>query len=66
MAQALLSVSNLTITLNHQLILDHISYATNVICLNKETVCSDPPKEVLNNEDLMKLFGEEVGFYQHH
>jgi len=40
-------------------------YATNVICLNKKTVCSGPPKDVMDKESLQKLFGTDVGFYQH-
>lgn len=41
-------------------------YASNVLCLNKETVCFGPPKEVFDKESLTRLFGTDVGFYQHH
>lgn len=41
-------------------------YANNVLCLNKEKVCFGPPREVLDKESLAKLYGGEVGFYQHH
>ena len=41
-------------------------YATNVICLNKESVCFGAPKDVMDKENLEKLYGAEVGFYQHH
>lgn len=41
-------------------------YATNVICLNKKTICSGSPKDVMDKESLQKLFGTDVGFYQHH
>ncbi len=37
-----------------------------VICLNKCQICNGIPKEVLSNETLNKLYGEEVKFYQHH
>ncbi len=41
-------------------------YATNVLCLNKEKVCFGPPKEALDKESLMELFGGDVGFYHHY
>lgn len=41
-------------------------YATNVICLNKESICFGPPKKALDKDTLEKLFGTEVGLYQHH
>jgi len=41
-------------------------YATNVICLNKQSLCFGPPKEVMDKENLQKLYGADVGFYQHH
>lgn len=41
-------------------------YATNVLCLNKETVCFGPPAVALEKGSLNKLFGEDIGFYQHH
>lgn len=57
---------NLTILLiSHELQVVY-KYATNVICLNKKTVCFGPPKEILGKENLTKLFGGNVSFYQHH
>lgn len=41
-------------------------FANNVICLNKKQVCSGPPREILDKEGLAKLFGGNVGLYQHH
>ena len=41
-------------------------YANTVVCLNKERVCFGPPREVLDRENLAKLYGEEIGVYQHH
>jgi zinc transport system ATP-binding protein len=41
-------------------------YATNVICLNKQAICFGSPKEVMDKDSLEKLFGSDVGFYQHH
>jgi len=37
-----------------------------VICLNKCPLCQGSPKEVLTPENLQKLYGEEVKFYEHH
>jgi zinc transport system ATP-binding protein len=56
----------LTILLiSHELQLVY-KYATNVICLNKQKVCYGKPKDVFMNENLIRLFGNDVGFYQHH
>lgn len=41
-------------------------YANNVVCLNKQSVCYGPPRQVFNNENLVKLFGSDMAFYQHH
>jgi len=40
--------------------------ATKVLCLNKQKLCYGLPKEVLTSENLARLFGENVGFYEHH
>lgn len=40
--------------------------ATKVLCLNKQKLCYGLPKEVLTPENLARLFGEDVGFYEHH
>lgn len=57
---------NLTILLiSHELeVVYH--YATNVICLNKESVCFGPPRKVIDKENLQKLFGSDFEIYQHH
>ncbi len=37
-----------------------------VICLNKCPICQGQPKEVLSSENLTKLYGQEVKFYEHY
>jgi len=57
---------NLTILLiSHELQVVY-KYATNVVCLNRETVCFGPPRQSLDRESLTKLFGSDVSFYLHH
>lgn len=57
---------NLTLLLiSHELQVVN-TYADNVICLNKKTICYGPPKKTLSNESLMNLFGSNVEFYHHH
>jgi zinc transport system ATP-binding protein len=41
-------------------------YADSVLCLNKEKICFGPPREVVDKESLIKLYGEDVSLYQHH
>jgi len=41
-------------------------YATEVVCLNKETVCYGPPRSVLTSDHLNKLYGKDVAYYHHH
>jgi len=41
-------------------------YATKVLCLNRLQVCFGSPTEALSSEVLTKLYGESVGFYDHH
>lgn len=41
-------------------------YATKVLCLNRQQVCFGSPTEALSNDVLTKLYGESVGFYDHH
>lgn len=41
-------------------------YAKKVVCLNKKQVCFGLPREVLDKESLEKIFGGEIGYYQHH
>jgi zinc transport system ATP-binding protein len=40
-------------------------YADQVLCLNREMLCHGKPHEVLNPEDLTRLFGGG-SFYEHH
>ena len=40
-------------------------YANNVLCLNKEKICFGPPHQALNTEELKKLYGAEIGIYEH-
>ena len=41
-------------------------YATTVLCLNRQKVCFGAPREALSHDVLEKLYGESVGFYDHH
>jgi zinc transport system ATP-binding protein len=41
-------------------------YASKVLCLNRQQVCFGSPTEALSSEVLTKLYGESVGFYDHH
>jgi zinc transport system ATP-binding protein len=41
-------------------------YATKVLCLNHQQVCFGSPTEALSSEVLTKLYGDSVGFYDHH
>ena len=41
-------------------------YATKVLCLNRQQVCFGSPTEALSSDVLTKLYGESVGFYDHH
>lgn len=54
-----------TILISHELQVVY-RYATTVMCLNKEKVCFGPPFEVLDRGNLMKLYGGDVGMYEHH
>ena len=40
-------------------------YANSVLCLNKEKICFGPPIEVVNKENLAKLYGEDVHLHKH-
>ena len=42
-----------------------LKYATEVICLNKKMICRGKPHTVLNQDTLTKLYGQEVGVYEH-
>jgi zinc transport system ATP-binding protein len=39
--------------------------STDVICLNRQTICYGPPQDVLTPESLRKLYAGEVKYYQH-
>jgi zinc transport system ATP-binding protein len=41
-------------------------YATTVLCLNRQKVCFGAPREALSHDVLERLYGESVGFYDHH
>ncbi len=45
----------------------HVVYeqASSVLCLNKEKICFGPPHEALSKEELKKLYGANVGVYEH-
>jgi zinc transport system ATP-binding protein len=40
-------------------------FSTDVICLNRQPICYGPPQDVLTPENLRKLYGGEVKYYQH-
>ncbi len=40
-------------------------FTTTVLCLNKEKVCYGPPREVITQKTIDKLFGEETNYYGH-
>lgn len=37
-----------------------------VICLNKCPICQGKPKEIITPENLSKLYGQEIKFYEHY
>lgn len=53
------------ILISHELYIVN-KYASKVICLNKQRVCFGPPKTALDKESLEKLYGGDVGVYEHH
>ena len=48
----------------HDLAVVHRLSST-VLCLNKRLVCQGPPLSVLTPENLQRLYGTEVKFYEH-
>ncbi|MBI2003365.1 MAG: metal ABC transporter ATP-binding protein [Parcubacteria group bacterium] len=40
-------------------------YASSVLCINKEKICFGSPHEALSPEELKKLYGPDVGIYEH-
>lgn len=56
---------NLTIILiSHDLNVVY-KYAGKVLCLNRSKICFGPPREVLDSEQMQKLYGGERAFYDH-
>ena len=56
---------NLTMLLvTHDLAVVH-RLSTTVLCLNRQAVCKGPPLTTLTPENLQRLFGTEVKFYEH-
>lgn len=40
-------------------------FAEHVLCLNKEKICFGPPSIAIDEENLRKLYGEDIHFYHH-
>jgi zinc transport system ATP-binding protein len=57
---------NLTILLISHDLSTVYKFSNYVLCLNKCPLCHGVPREVLNPENLQKLYGSEVKFYEHH
>jgi len=56
---------NLTMLLvTHDLAVVH-KLSSTVLCLNKQTICHGPPLSTLTPENLQRLYGTEVKFYEH-
>lgn len=56
---------NLTMLIvTHDLAVVHRLSST-VLCLNKHPICQGPPISVLTPENLQRLYGAEVKFYEH-
>ncbi len=53
-----------SILVTHDLSVVH-SFADNVLCLNKESVCFGAPEIALTPETLHKLYGEKISLYSH-
>lgn len=59
------SKTNLTVILiSHDLNIVY-RYAEKILCLNKKQICMGTPKEILQAEQLLELYGGEKAFYQH-
>ncbi len=41
-------------------------YASRVICINRRLMCQGPPGEILNDENLERLYGHATAVYEHH
>ncbi len=57
---------NLTILLVTHDLSVVFKFSNYVICLNKCPICQGSPKEILTLENLQKLYGQELRFYQHY
>jgi zinc transport system ATP-binding protein len=57
---------NLTILLVTHDLSVVFKFSNFVVCLNKCPICQGIPQEILTPENLYKLYGEEVKFYEHH
>lgn len=56
---------NLTMLIvTHDLAVVHRLSST-VLCLNKQSICQGPPISTLTPENLQRLYGTEVRFYEH-
>ena len=56
---------NLTMLIvTHDLAMVH-RLSSMVLCLNRQAVCTGPPLAALTPENLQRLFGREVTFYEH-
>jgi zinc transport system ATP-binding protein len=56
---------NLTMLIvTHDLAVVH-KLSSSVLCLNKQSVCQGPPLSTLTPENLRRLYGTEVKFYEH-
>lgn len=52
------------IFISHEIDIVH-SYATQVLCLNRQMLCFGRPDEVLNETNLKQLFDANISLYQH-
>lgn len=52
------------IFVSHDLSIVH-KLADKVLCLNKQMICFGEPNETLNENILKKLYGENIGIYEH-
>lgn len=50
---------------SHELNIVH-RYASQVLCLNKSLVCYGPPQQAISDKTIAKLYGSDIGLYQHH
>lgn len=53
-----------TLLISHDLNIVY-KYASEVICINRQMVCSGPPREALDPQALQQLYGGHAGFYAH-